>query len=86
MASDAEVWLNTNEKTKRSQILDVDSRLENLAPYKNARIYNNNKITSEYGGSDFWESGIVHPDIILQDLRKIFTEDDDSLHYYRRLE
>ena len=86
LASDAEVWLNTNEKTKRSQILDVDSRLENLEPYKNARIYNNNKITSEYGGSDFWESGIVHPDVILLDLHKIFTSDDADLHYYMRLE
>lgn len=85
-ASDADVWLNTNEKTKRSQILDVDSRLENFSPYKNARIYNNNKITSEYGGSDFWESGIVHPDIILLDLHKIFTGDDKDLYYYKELE
>ena len=85
-ASDADVWLNTNEKTKRSQILDVDSRLEKFSPYKNASIYNNNRITSKYGGSDFWESGIVHPDIILLDLHKIFTGDDKNLHYYMKLD
>lgn len=85
-ASEAEIWLHPNEKTSRAQILDVDSRLENFDPYKTARIYNNNKICSEYGGSDFWESGIIHPDIILKDLRDIFSGDDDDLHYYLRLE
>lgn len=85
-ASGAEIWLHPNEKTKRLEILDVDSRLANFGPYNNARIYNNNKICSKYGGSDFWESGIVHPDIILHDLQNIFSGKDENLHYYLRLE
>ncbi|MCF0205900.1 MAG: ABC transporter substrate-binding protein [Bacteroidales bacterium] len=84
-ASDAEIWLHPNEMTTRSQILNVDSRLESFPPYTNARIYNNNKICSPSGGSDFWESGILHPDIVLEDLRSIFSDTDDTLTYYRRL-
>lgn len=85
-ASQAEIWLHPNEKTKREQILDVDSRLANFEPYSTARIYNNNKVCSSYGGSDFWESGIVHPDIILRDLHNIFSGNDENLHYYLKLD
>jgi iron complex transport system substrate-binding protein len=55
----------------------------------NARIFNNNKRTSNYGGNDFWESGIIHPDIILQDLRKIFNPEQTpeyNLFYYKELQ
>ncbi len=84
-AAEAEIWLHPYEKTQRMQILDVDSRLENFAPYKKAKIFNNNKITNAGGGSDFWESGIVHPDIVLSDLSKIFSGRADSLVYYIEL-
>lgn len=85
-ASDADIWLNVSEKTHRSQIAEVDRRLEKFQPYQKARIYNNNKIVNPYGGCDFWESGIVHPEVILQDLRNIFEENDSCLFYYVKLD
>lgn len=85
-ASDADVWLNVSEKTRRGQIPEVDHRLEKFQPYKQAKIYNNNKIVNQYGGCDFWESGIVHPEVILQDLRNIFEEKDSNLFYYVKLD
>ena len=41
---------------------------------RKGRIYNNNKIITPDGGSDFWESGVLNPDIILQDLMIILHE------------
>jgi iron complex transport system substrate-binding protein len=47
------------------------------------------------GGNDFWETGVVRPDLILQDLVTIFhavphsghklDEDSPELFFYRRL-
>jgi iron complex transport system substrate-binding protein len=42
------------------------------------------------GGNDFWESGALRPDLILQDLRKIFSPsasaDRLELNYFIRLQ
>ena len=48
-------------------------------------VYNNNRRRSSGGGSDFWESAIVHPDIVLRDLVNITRGVDDELYYYHRL-
>jgi len=44
---------------------------------------------SPNGGNDFWESGVVHPDLILKDLISIFHPEiagQQTLYYYRKLE
>ena len=51
------------------------------------KVYNNNRRRTEAGGSDFWESGIVRPDIILQDLVTILHPEIEAkeLTYYEQL-
>jgi iron complex transport system substrate-binding protein len=89
-AQSADVWLNPNAITKREEIIDVDSRLKNFAPTHNAKIFNNNKRTNMNGGNDFWEAGILYPDVILKDLKIVFypdyTSNNDSLFYYKEIE
>lgn len=84
----ADIWLNPNSVNHKSNIADVDIRLKDFEPLKNAEIYNNNKRININGGNDFWESGIVHPDIVLQDLYQIFYPDTNKTHnlfYYKQL-
>ena len=38
-------------------------------------VWNDNKRLNAKGGNDFWESGVVRPDILLRDLVGIFNED-----------
>ena len=40
------------------------------------------------GGNDFWESSVVHPDLVLRDLVKILHPElvDEPFVYYRRIE
>ena len=38
-------------------------------------VWNDNKRLNAKGGNDFWESGVVRPDILLRDLIGIFSED-----------
>jgi iron complex transport system substrate-binding protein len=50
-------------------------------------IYNNTLRTTPEGGNDFWESGAVRPDLILEDLIQVFHYDGSgNLNYYFRLE
>lgn len=50
-------------------------------------IYNNTLRTTPEGGNDFWESGAVRPDLILEDLRNIISGNQpDSLNYYIKVD
>ncbi len=68
----ADIWLNTGSAKSTDEILNVDTRLSTLPPFRNGRIYNNTARLNEYGGNDFWERGITEPHIILRDLAYIF--------------
>lgn len=84
-SKDAEIWINPNQITRKKEIIKTDSRLKDFPPLKDCKIYNNNNKLNKYGGNDFYESGILHPDIILKDLGIIFhgIESEDNLHYYQ---
>lgn len=85
----ADVWLNPGAAETREDILAKDSRFKAFKPFKNGRIYNNNRRKKRSGGNDFWESGVVHPEIILADLIKIFHPEllpDHQLYYYQKVE
>ena len=87
-ASQAQVWLNTGS-TQSINELKSEFPLANRFPMvKNGSVYNNNRMVNEHGGNDFWESGVVYPQIILRDLIKIFHPDviDHELVYYQKLE
>lgn len=82
IAKEADFWLNPNDCYTKKDILNVDKRIKNFDVFNKAKIYNNFKRTNKNGGCDFWESGIVHPDIILNDLVSIFYNKNDELIYY----
>jgi iron complex transport system substrate-binding protein len=88
MAKNVDIWLNPNNYTSKSQMILADERLKVFEPLNNAKIYNNNKRISKYGGNDFWESGVLHPDIVMKDLIKIFHPEyniQHNLYYYQRV-
>jgi len=67
-SNETDYWLNSGSAKTLKEIISVDSRLSNLKPFKNGKIYNNNARLSETGGNDYWESGVINPDVILKDL------------------
>jgi len=87
-AGSSEVWINCGTASSLQDLLHTDKRLELFAPVKTGRVYNNNARINDHGGNDYWESGVVHPDLILQDLLHIFhptPADGCHLFYYRHL-
>jgi iron complex transport system substrate-binding protein len=88
-STNADVWLNPGAVYSLSDINQIDERLLTLTPCKEGRVYNNNLRSNPSGGNDFWESGVVHPDLILKDLIYIFHSDllpNHKFYYYRKIE
>jgi iron complex transport system substrate-binding protein len=87
-AKNTDVWLNTGSINNKMDILKIDERFDSFEPYKMAEIFNNNLITNESGGNDYWESGLVNPQLVLKDLIKIFHPEilpNHKLVYYKKI-
>ena len=85
---DADVWLNVVLARDKKQLYGADSRYASFKAFKNSSIYSYTARISENGGYDFYESGIVRPDLVLADLIKIFHPQklpEQDLYYYGRM-
>ena len=88
-ASEADYWINTGEWKTIADVLKADVRYGNFKAVKTGMVYNNNNRLNEFGGNDYWESGIVHPHLVLSDLIKIVHPEllpGYKLVYYKKLE
>jgi iron complex transport system substrate-binding protein len=84
---EADVWINTGSATSLKEIGEQIPIINKFPPVIGGRVYNNNLRINEFGGNDFWESGVVNPHLVLRDLVKIFHPDsiNHSFVYYQRL-
>jgi iron complex transport system substrate-binding protein len=67
----------------------ANNRYALLNVFKQSKIYNNNKRENKYGGNDFWEIGVVRPDLVLKDLISIFNNpniSDEKLYFYTHVD
>ncbi len=88
-AMTADYWLHPNAARSLVDLRNMDSRFAATPAYRQHRVFNNSFRRTPGGGSDFWESGVVRPHIILRDLIGIFHPDllpGYRLVYYERLE
>ncbi len=75
-ATDADIWLaNTGSWSGAADILAADERYGSLAAVEQGSVYSNNALVNEWGGNDYWETGVANPDLVLADLIKIFHPD-----------
>lgn len=89
MMDTAQIWLNPGMSTTLAQLKADNPRFSTMPVVRNGMVYNNNARITPMGGSDFWESGAVRPDLVISDLVKIFHPDlmpDHELYYYHRLQ
>ena len=84
----ADVWINMGNLASKQEILAADSRFKSFQVLTNGKVFNNNKRLSKQGGNDFWESGTVHPDLILSDLIAVFYPGliSEEMVYYQRIQ
>ena len=87
LTSQADMWLNAQVAT----LADLERRFPKFADarcVRNGYVYNCDRRADPAGGNDFWESGVVRPDLVLRDLVKIFHPElvDEEFVYYRKIE
>ncbi len=88
-AADADVWINPGAAGTLAEIEAADRRLARLPVYREGNVWNNRKRMTTTGGNDYWESAVVHPDILLKDLVSIMHPDllpGYVPFYYKRLQ
>jgi iron complex transport system substrate-binding protein len=88
-AAAADIWINCGAAATLAEIGETDKRLNRFKPVGSGRVFNNNARINPAGGNDFWESGVMAPQVILADLISIFHPEilpDHELVYYTRIE
>lgn len=87
-AHDADYYINIGMAGGGEDILARDPRYARFDAIRSGAVYHFDARTNEYGSLDYWQSGTVHPDIILADLVKILHPEllpDHELYYYRHV-
>lgn len=88
-ARQANIWMQV-DATSLKAFAASDPRFTRFDAYQTQQIYTHFKRTNPSGGNDFYESGVIHPDRILEDLFSIFSNwpndvPEENLHYFMRL-
>lgn len=84
----ADFWFNPGSWKSVADGRAVDMRFQHFKAMEERQIYNNNRRGNASGGNDYWESGVIAPDVILADMVSIFHPGlvpDHELYYYTRL-
>lgn len=85
--STADVWVGAPTNTL-NELSTIDERHTWFKAYQTGEVYNFLKRTTPDGANDFWESGVVHPERILNDLINILYPHlaSDTLFYTKKLD
>ena len=83
LAGEADCWLHPGWCRSRGQLAAANPLFSRFGI---ADIYNNIRRTTPEGGNDFWESGALRADRILEDLVTILQDRPADLYYYQRVE
>ena len=87
--ANAAFWVNANQFwATTDDMLADEPRFADFAAVESGNVWNNNLRTNVNGGSDYFESGAAHPELILADLIAIFHPDllpDHEFTYYQQL-
>ena len=86
LVSKADVWLNVGQCLTLDEVRGSAPLFAQMEVVKRGEVYNNNRRRGEGGGSDFWESAIVCPDVVLQDLVNILQGEGQELYYHHKLQ
>jgi iron complex transport system substrate-binding protein len=89
-AKDADYWINLSTVKSKQELLSYETRYTEFKAFTKGNLYNNNKHTNALGYSTYWETGMIYPNKILNDLILIFHPELKSqqlyeLFYYRKL-
>lgn len=80
----ADVWVGC-EANSLKELEAIDKKHTWFKAFQTGLVYNFRRRALPSGANDFWETGTVHPERILQDLQYILEGDTTQLHYAEKL-
>ena len=88
LTTQADVWINVGNVNSVADLCRQFPKFAQMPCVQRGEVYNCDKRRVLGGGNDYWESGVVHPDVILRDLIKIFHSElvSEEFVYYRKIE
>lgn len=72
LCSDADIWLNPGNAGTLAELAVACPKFTDTDCFRSGHIFNNTRRSTSGGGNDYYESGVVNPDMVLRDLVKIF--------------
>nr|WP_321502733.1 ABC transporter substrate-binding protein [uncultured Dethiosulfovibrio sp.] len=87
-AISADLWLNCGAWRSLDDGRSSGIPVESFPPFKAGLVYNNDRRINEHGGNDYYQLGVIRPDLILSDLLSIVHPSalpDHELVFYRNL-
>ncbi len=72
LCSDADIWLNPGSAGTLAELAVACPKFTDTVCLRSGHIFNNTRRSTSGGGNDYYESGVVNPDMVLRDLVKIF--------------
>lgn len=89
LTSEADLWLNPGVLFSLEELCRRFPRFADVRAVRDRTVWNNTRRMQPNGGNDFWERGVVEPDVILRDLQHLLhpsLDPDYEFTYYIRLE
>lgn len=83
----ADFWLNPGSVNNTEEILALDYRFKDLPALRKKKVFNNNNKLNKFGGNEYYETGVVEPDVILADIIHILHPGilpGHNLKYYKK--
>lgn len=89
-ANNTDYWINLSSIKTKKELLGFDNRYKEFNAFKIGNLYNNNKNTNALGYSSYWETGMIYPNKILNDLILIFHPElinsiNNKLTFYKKI-
>jgi iron complex transport system substrate-binding protein len=84
----AAVWLNPGRAQTLTELSSMNKLIAKIPVFTSSNVYNNNARSTPQGGSDFFESGVINPHLVLRDLITILhpeLAEEKELFYYTKL-
>jgi iron complex transport system substrate-binding protein len=88
LTTEADIWLHVEGVGSLQDLRQQYPKFADMPCVQRGEIYNCDRRRFVGGGNDYWESGVVQPDVILRDLIKIFHPElvSEAFVYYRKIE
>lgn len=85
---EANFWVNLGQTESKKMMLGMDKRFADFKAFQEDNVYSYHRRKAENGAYEYFENSIIHPDVVLADLVKIFHPEivpNHNFYYYKKL-